>query len=47
VIVTSAAAMSTALLARLKAAGNDALIFSLHGMDAVHDETVQREGAFK
>lgn len=45
-ITSSGAAMSTDLLRRLKAAGNDGIVFSLHGLTSVHDDTVQRNGAY-
>ena len=38
--------MSADLLGRLKAAGNDGFVFSLHGLFPAHDAAVQRNGAY-
>ena len=45
-ITSSGAAMSNDLISRLKAAGNDGFVFSLHGLMMVHDAAVQRNGAY-
>ena len=46
IISSSGPASSEDLFTRLKAADNDAFVFSLHGIADVHDSTVRRVGSY-
>lgn len=46
VITSNGTAMSPELLTRLRQAGTDCVVFSLHGIDDTHDAVVRHSGSF-
>jgi radical SAM protein with 4Fe4S-binding SPASM domain len=46
IITSNGTELSENLLTRLKITGNDAFVFSLHGIGDIHDSTVQHAGSY-